>query len=218
MSLFTAIPQPLSRFIRSQLRRSLPPAVMDAPEDLEVQELVAEAAIARLAPANTAEALLAVQAVAAEAHASDALQAVHQYRDDFRRVGQCRAQSALMIRQSMALRRELRAVQEIRLEALRQQEEVMEAAALAAAMAGDTGEAASGPRESVGPETDDSAPDESQNTRQNPTPRSRETNPWPPRHSWPTGHRGLVLLAAFILASARNDAAPPARGAVHDAA
>jgi len=221
MSLFATIPQPLSRFILSQLRRSLPPAVMDTAEELEVRELVAQAAIARLAPANTGEALLAVQAIAAEAHASDALQSVHQHRDDFRRVAQCRAQSALMIRQGMALRKELRAVQAIRLDALREHEEAMEAAALAAAIAGDaeaTREDSAEQQDPADAGLEGATPDNSQTVRQIPTVRSRETHSRLVGRPWTSGHPELVLLAAFILASAQNGGAPPVKSAVHGAA
>ncbi len=100
MSIFPSIPPKLSSYITSQLYLALPPPPDDTPETLEARDLTAMAAVVRLGPANTAEAFFAVQAIASQQHASDALQGVARYRDDFQRVGQCRAQSALMMRQA----------------------------------------------------------------------------------------------------------------------
>jgi activator of HSP90 ATPase len=63
---------------------------------------------------NTAEALLAVHAIACEAHASSALREAVLHHQDIRLVGQARAQSALMIREAMQVRKELRVMQEER--------------------------------------------------------------------------------------------------------
>jgi hypothetical protein len=122
MSIFPSIPPKLSSFITCQLYLALPPPPDDTPDTIEARDLTAMAAVVRLGPANTAEALLAVQAVAAQQHAIDALQSVAHYHSDFKKVGQCRAQSALMIRQAATALRELRALQETRLTLLAEQE------------------------------------------------------------------------------------------------
>jgi len=128
MSIFPSIPPKLSSYITRQLYLALPPPPDDTPETLEARDLTATAAVARLGPANTAEALLAVQAVAAQQHASDALQSVTHYRNDFKRVGQCRAQSAAMMRQAATALRELRTLQETRLALLAIQQAERDAA------------------------------------------------------------------------------------------
>ena len=115
MSIFPSIPRQLSCFITRELYLALPPPHDDTPETLEARDLTATAAVVRLGPANTAEAMLAVQAVATQYHAIQALQSVARCRDDFKRVGQCRAQSAAMMRQAATALRELRALQEARL-------------------------------------------------------------------------------------------------------
>lgn len=117
MDPFDKIPEKIASFILAQLYRALPPPIDDRPESLEARDLIAMAAIAKLGPVNTAEASLAVHAVAAQAHATDCLIAINENRDDFRRAGQCRAQSALMMRQSAQTLRELRELQERRIAA-----------------------------------------------------------------------------------------------------
>ncbi len=113
------VPQHIGAHIMAQLYRALPPLPAAAtPETREAREVIAMASIARLCPVNTAEARLAVQAVAAQAHATDCLEAVSEHYDDFRKVVQCRAQSALMMRQSAQALRELRELQDCRLGAL----------------------------------------------------------------------------------------------------
>ncbi len=158
--LFTDFPPSLVRFIRSRLHRALPPPFEDTQEALEDRNLAAMAAIARLTPMNTGEALLAVLAIAAEAHASDVLESASQHRDDFQLAAKLRAQSALMIRQAMQVRKELRITQAERREAERWHAEEME-------------------REAVQDEPDaqpDTAPQPSQVMGQNPTARSGETD------------------------------------------
>ena len=128
MTIFATIPASLTRFILGQLYDSLPPPPNQDPDTIEVRNQIAQAAIARLTPMNTAEALLAVHAIASEAHASAALREAVLHRDDMRVVGQCRAQSALMIREAMQVRKELRAMQAIRREAEHQHQQQVEAA------------------------------------------------------------------------------------------
>ena len=96
------------------MHEGLPPPLDDTPEEREIRDLVAMAAVARLTPMNMGEALLATQAIAVEAHARQALQLAGRHRDDFQRVAQCRAQSAMMSRQATQLRKTLRSVQEER--------------------------------------------------------------------------------------------------------
>lgn len=114
MTIFATIPTSLMRFILGQLYSALPPVPGQDPDTLEARNQVALAAIARLTPMNTAEALLAVHAIACEAHASSALREAVLHHQDIRLVGQARAQSALMIREAMQVRKELRVMQEER--------------------------------------------------------------------------------------------------------
>ncbi len=115
MDPFDKIPEKIAIFITAQLYRALPPPADDRPEAREARDVIAMAAIAKLGPVNAAEATLAVHAVAAQAHATDCLVAINENRDDFRRAGQCRAQSALMMRQAVQTLRELRELQECRI-------------------------------------------------------------------------------------------------------
>lgn len=128
MTLFPTIPASLTRFILGHLYDALPPPPDQDPETLDARNQVALAAIVRLTPMNTAEALLAVHAIASEAHAGSALREAVLHREDIKVVGQCRAQSAMMIRQAMQVRKELRAMQEVRREAEDEQQQRIEAA------------------------------------------------------------------------------------------
>ena len=115
---FPKMPANISAFITSQLWRALPPPPDDRPETCETRNVIAMASVARLGPDNTMEAALAVQAVGAQAHATDCLAAINEHRDDFRKAAQCRAQSALMMRQAAQALKELRILQEDRAIAL----------------------------------------------------------------------------------------------------
>ncbi len=134
------LPERLSCFIVAQLYRSLPPPADKSPEGRETRDVVAMAAVRRYGPANTAEALVAVQAVAAQAYAADCLAAAGEHYDDFRKATQCRAQSAVMMRQMATALKELRILQEERFavearqeaeERARQRQEALEAEATA---------------------------------------------------------------------------------------
>jgi hypothetical protein len=131
MSHFPSIPPRLSRFILAQLCASLPPPPDDDPDTREARDLIAMTAITRLGPANAAEATLAVNAIAAQAHATDCLRAATHHHDDFRKAAQCRAQSAMMMRQAALALRELRTLQETRmmLMAAREDAEIRQAPA-----------------------------------------------------------------------------------------
>lgn len=127
MTIFATIPASLTRFILGQLHGALPMVPDQDPDTLEARNQVALAAIVRLTPMNTAEALLAVHAIACEAHASSALREAVSHREDIRVVGQCRAQSALMIREAMQVRKELRAMQAERRSAEHEHQQRIEA-------------------------------------------------------------------------------------------
>ncbi len=130
MTPFAAPSASLLRFIQSRLRRALPPCAEDDPATQDVQDRAALLSVMRLDPANTAEAEYAVHAVAARAHATECLAAVGEHQGDFDRQAQCRAQSALMLRQASLALRELRALQAERhaAEGVRAMEEAAEAA------------------------------------------------------------------------------------------
>lgn len=122
MTLVTTLPAPLQRFVLGQLYKALPPAPDDTPETLTARNDIALLAIASLTPMNTAEALLAVQAIASEAHALSALHEANRYHHDPTAVRQSRAQSAMMTRQGAQARKELRIMQEERRDAERQRQ------------------------------------------------------------------------------------------------
>lgn len=178
MTLFANIPAPIARYLLGQLHKALPPPSDDDPNALEMRNIAAQVSIARLAPMNTAEAQLAVHAVACEMHAQDALQDAVRHQLDVKVRGQCRAQSALMIRQAMQVRKELRMMQDIRHAAeQRRQEEIEAAEREAAATAEQTDEVVSPPfmrRLAHRRQTGMDRP-KYQNMRQNPTKRSIET-------------------------------------------
>jgi hypothetical protein len=75
MSLIPNIPDTIAREIYAELCRSLPPPPDDTPERRAFREQHAMTAVAHLLPENAAEATLAVNIVAAQFHARDALQA-----------------------------------------------------------------------------------------------------------------------------------------------
>jgi hypothetical protein len=105
------------------LRTSLPPPVTDTPEDLAHRDNAAIAQVAALLPANAAEAALAAQYVAANAHAMDSLRLARDPAMPLVQVLQCSAQSASMMRQSQGALRMLQ-----RLHAARQKLEANAAA------------------------------------------------------------------------------------------
>ncbi len=94
------IPALTARYLRRELYSLLPPPADADPETIEARDVVAGAMIARLGPNNTAEGHLAVQAVGAQMQATDCLRAAIEFRDDFKKAAQCRAQAALMMRQA----------------------------------------------------------------------------------------------------------------------
>lgn len=214
MSLFATFPPSLRRAIECELHEALPPPLDDTPEEREIRDLVAMAAIARLTPMNVGEALLAAQAIAAEAHARQALQLAGRHRDDFQRVAQCRAQSAMMSRQATQLRKTLRSVQEERrwAEYLHQQD----------LKTAETARAEEAPPDAK-PDAEIRRPawDWLRETRrrqshvmgQNPVHRFHETESRIPGVASPTDEPDLAVLAGLTAVPARNHGAPPPRAA-----
>jgi hypothetical protein len=92
------IPASLSRAIYADLCGSLPPPAENTPEAHALRDERAMTAVAHLLPGNAAEADVAVQIVAAQFHARDALRsaAVHASVDPME-VRRCRAQAASMM-------------------------------------------------------------------------------------------------------------------------
>lgn len=208
---FSTIPAPLARFIHGKLFRSLPPPPDDTPETLEARNLLALASIARLAPMNAAEAELAVQAVAVEVHANDALQSASQNAGDDRKVAQGRAQSAMMTRQAVQLRKILRMMQEDRREAEwhdQMRREAEDAAAQAANVEPPAEQAmvAAAGVEATRAGSDRNADHGSRVMKQNPMKRILETKSNPTRHADGRNDASAGLLAAIGLGLARPDA------------
>lgn len=117
VSLFPTIPTSLVNFLHHHLYQALPPVPDETPEQQAERQLVFMSGVVRLAPMNTGEALLAVHAIAAEAHAMDAMKALHRAAGDPTRERQYRSQSCSMMRQAAQARRELLRMQAIRHEA-----------------------------------------------------------------------------------------------------
>jgi len=112
------------------LLSGLPASTDDEPGQRATRERAAIAQVACLLPANAAEGALAVDFVAANAHAMDALRAAAQSASDPTRERQCRAQAASMMRQAQSALRCL-----LRLQAVRQKREADAASADRAAWA-----------------------------------------------------------------------------------
>jgi hypothetical protein len=111
---FPNLPPALSREIFAALCRSLPQPVDDTQQARDARDTMAMAAVAALDPDDTAEAMLAVQVVVAEAHARDCLRLATEHRDDLPTACRCRAQAASMMRQMHQALRVLRQTQALR--------------------------------------------------------------------------------------------------------
>jgi hypothetical protein len=83
----------------------------DTSDETRSRGRLALEAIQELRPATALEARLAVQAVAADAHAADGLRLAAEHRDDVVKSGQCRAQASGMMRQMHRARQALEALQ-----------------------------------------------------------------------------------------------------------
>jgi len=111
MDPFPNLPEPIARSLLSRLFRDLPPPRDESPDARHIRDVLAMAAIANLGPVNLAEAELAVHAIVCRAQAMDCVGAANELREDFQRASQCRAQSALMMRQAAQALKELRTTQ-----------------------------------------------------------------------------------------------------------
>lgn len=89
----------------------MPAPVSDDPEDLIRRDLAAISRVAGMYPANTEEAHLAAQYVAASAHALDCLRLAGEYATDITRFKQCGAQAAHMMREARGWRNTLQRAQ-----------------------------------------------------------------------------------------------------------
>jgi hypothetical protein len=92
----------------------LPPPVIDTAEARASRDDAAMQAVAVLRPADAFEARLAVDVVAADAHAKDCLRLASQFFNDFTAALRCRAQFALMMRQMQSALRTLQRMQAAR--------------------------------------------------------------------------------------------------------
>jgi hypothetical protein len=79
MSSIPNIPDTIAREIYAELCRSLPPPPDNPSESRAIREQHAMTSVAHLLPENAAEADVAVQIVAAQFHARDALQAASRH-------------------------------------------------------------------------------------------------------------------------------------------
>jgi hypothetical protein len=86
------------------LRGLLPPPITDTPEDAARRDCAAIAHVASLLPATPDEANLAAQYVGASAQALDCLRLARAHEGDLRRMLQCIAQSARMMREAKSWR------------------------------------------------------------------------------------------------------------------
>jgi hypothetical protein len=102
----------------------LPPPLDDTPQALRTRNLAAIAKVAALLPVNANEADLAAQCIAARAQAEDTLRLLRQHAGDIGVVMRLNAQYASMLRTSLSLHGRL-----MRVQALRQKREAIEAAA-----------------------------------------------------------------------------------------
>lgn len=123
---FPALPATLAQEIFASLCAALPPPLEDTQASQDSRDIMAMEAVAALVPADAAEAMLAVQAVAAEAHARDCLRLANEHRADIRTAIRCRAQAASMMRQMHKALRSLHQAQAQRppREALREAERI----------------------------------------------------------------------------------------------
>lgn len=107
----------ISREAYARLCSSLPPPVPDTPEARAACNDIAMMAVADLRPATAYEARLAVDIVAADAHAMDSFRLAAQHADELAVVFRCRAQAAAMMRQHRSMRLMLEREQVMRLAA-----------------------------------------------------------------------------------------------------
>jgi hypothetical protein len=111
------LPEQLSRAIYADLLTLLPPPAEDTPEARATRDQRAVTALAHLLPENAAEAELAVQIVAAQFHAKDALREAARASADPAEVRRCRTQATSMMRQADSGMRTLSRMQAERVKA-----------------------------------------------------------------------------------------------------
>lgn len=183
MTFLSTIPASLHSAVLFQLYQALPLPHDALPETLEARNDIAKLAVARLGPMNMGEVLLAIQAVASEAHALDALSGASLHHHDPVRLQRSRAQSALMTRQAAQARKELRITQEARWEAERQRQAETEAATQAAEESDRRADEAMVVPFMRRLAQRRVAAQKSHHTGRNPVMRSHETDSWQPRLS-----------------------------------
>lgn len=215
MTFLSTLPASVQRYIHFELYQSLPPPHDSSPDMLAARNDTALLAVAQLAPVNTGEALLAIQAIASEAHARDALRGASQHHHDLDQVRRSRAQSAMMTRQAAQARKELRIAQETRWEAERQHQAETEAA-LREAEDSDrrADEAMLIPFMRRLAERRREETQKSHIQRQNPIARSHEIKLTEFQPSGSTGDRGAVLRVAGALPDPHELATIPRRNAI----
>jgi hypothetical protein len=108
------LPRDAYHHLAYTLHRSLPRSASDTPDDLARRDHAAIARITSLLPANAAEASLAAQYVATDAHALDCMDLAQQPGLDPVMAAKCRAQSLGMARQSLSALRLLLRLQSLR--------------------------------------------------------------------------------------------------------
>ncbi len=108
------LPSAIALETYASLCASLPPPVIDTPESRAARDDAAMQAVAVLRPANAFEARLAVDVIAADAHAKDSLRLAAKYHADLSAMVKCRAQFALMMRQMHSALRTLQRMQAAR--------------------------------------------------------------------------------------------------------
>jgi hypothetical protein len=104
MQTMQTLPPPIAREAYARLCTLLPPPVPDTPETRADRNEAAMEAVADLVPANAYEARLAVEIVAADAHAMDCLRLAAQHCDVVVTTLRCRAQATAMMRQVRSTR------------------------------------------------------------------------------------------------------------------
>jgi hypothetical protein len=108
------LPPSVAHEVFADLCATLPPPAHDTAEARENRDILAMAAVADLHPADAFEALLAAEAVTANAFAKDSLRLATEHRDDFTKTVRCRAQACAMMRQERQALRTLEDMQKAR--------------------------------------------------------------------------------------------------------
>ena len=111
------LPPAIAREIFAQLCSALPPPVVNTAEGIESRNNLAMAELAAMLPADAVEAMLALDAVLAGAHADDCLRLVTEHHDDFANAARCRSQYFAMSRAARRAHHVLLDMQKARLSA-----------------------------------------------------------------------------------------------------